>query len=231
MRKRVTAPLLGNVHLKANEAEFSTSIHENHPVQPIMKEVIDRCEIKELDPSSCIPLHLFRGRSNNAVQKLKSIFKGKLNSSELSLPGLVSGTTTSVVVPLVSNLEYLIRESILREGHSEADVGEIKSRHDVWYGIIDGNQFHSAIMELREENPTKWDSYRWLVTIVLPEKDLGAYRKLARIQNERNKALYHYESTIFDLLNGLRMEYDLLYNRALKKAEQEDEVLKSTIRK
>ena len=45
---------------------------------------------------------------------------------------------------------------------------------------------------------------------------MSEYRQLARLQNERNKATYHHETTIYELLNGLREEYDLLYSNSLK---------------
>ena len=41
---------------------------------------------------------------------------------------------------------------------------------------------------------------------------------VARLQNERNRPSYHFECSIFDLLHGLRTEYDHEYNYLLKKS-------------
>ncbi len=213
MRKRVSALRPGQEQLIS---ESSPLADEGQPVQPIMKEVVENCDIKEVDPSSCIPLCLFRRKSNNAIKKLKAIFDGRHSTFSASLPGLVSGTPTSVLVPLKADLEHHISDYFLGEGRSQQDAEELKSKHDIWFGIIDGNQFHAAIMELRGENPSKWVPFKWLVTVIRADKSLCEYRRLARIQNERNKTCYHFESTSFDLLNGLRLEYDLLYAKAFK---------------
>ena len=52
--------------------------------------------------------------------------------------------------------------------------------------------------------------------MVQPGKPITEYRQLARLENEKNKPLYIHETTIYDLLHGLRLEYNELYNVALK---------------
>ncbi len=214
--KRVVAPKTGSRLSKGNSPSSSatTQVAGSKAVKPILKEVIDQSYITELEPSSCIPLYLFRKRSNNAVKKLKAIFLGEHSITKLSLPGIVSGTPTSVVVPLTGELEHYIKDYFLAEGYSEEDVEEKRNEHEKWFGIIDGCQFYSAIMELRMEYPDKWMSFKWPVLVVQPNKGLSEYRKLSRIQNERNKATYTFESTTYDLLHGLRLEYDILYEKA-----------------
>ena len=92
----------------------------------------------------------------------------------------------------------------------------MRLKHSICHGIIDGCQFHGAITDLMKETPDKWVGFKWKVTVVRPDKSLTQYRQLARLQDERNKALYIYEPTVYDLLHGLRGEYDLLFNAALK---------------
>ncbi len=217
MKKRITAPRpKKKVPARSCDSLNEDSSYGDKAVKPIMKSVLDGCQHKEIDPSSCVPLYLFRKKSNNAVKKLKAIFEGNFSSSRLSLPGIVAGTSSSVVVPLIGDLEHLICDSFIAEGYEECDLKELKSQHDHWYGVIDGNQFLAAIMELRREIPEKWCPFRWNVTVIKEGKTLSEYRKLARIQNERNKTVYHFESTVYDLLHGLRLEYNLLYDAACK---------------
>ncbi len=221
--KRVVAPKPGNKLSKSNRPSpcspsTATNVAASKEVQPILKEVTDKSHIAELDPSSCIPLYLFRKRSNNAVKKLKAIFLGQHSMTNVALPGIVSGTPTSAVVPLIGELEHYIKDYLLEEGYTEEDLEEKIKKHEKWFGVIDGCQFYSAIMELRQEYPDKWMSFKWPVLVVRPGKSLADYRKLARIQNERNKDIYTYESTTYDLLHGLRLEYDILYNLANKKS-------------
>ena len=64
----------------------------------------------------------------------------------------------------------------------------------------------------------------WRVFVVQPTYKIDEYRKLARVQNERNKTVYHYECTVYDLLKGLRMEHDALFVEALKKSRTGDGV-------
>ncbi len=214
-KKRITAPMPGRSGNKGSDPP--TLISDNTTsIRPILKNVMDGCYTKELDPSCCIPLYLSRHRSRNAVRKLKAIFQGEFSESMESLSGLISGTPTSVVVPLTKELDYLISDYFINQNYGEKDVEAIKRSEEVWYGVIDGCKFHCAIMELREEQPHQWGSFLWNVIVVQPGKPLNQYRQLSRNQNERNRSLYHYECTVYDLLSGLCMEYDILYQEALK---------------
>jgi len=198
----------------------------NMTVTPILSNMMEGSEPKHIDPGSCIPLFLFRKKANNAIQKLKAIFTGKLASRSLALSGIVSGTTSSIVVPLKGELEYLAADYFQGQGYCDEDIAELKSEFDLWYGIVDGNQFHAAIMDLRKEDASRWEGFRWFVTVVQPNRSLNEYRQLARIHNERNKPLYHFESTIYDLLHGLRLEYDALYEKELKSCRLEKKKVK-----
>lgn len=131
---------------------------------------------------------------------------------------MFSGSPTSIVVPLVVDLAYLLDEHMETICDSVDDAEAMKSRHNVWYGVLDGCQLHSAIMELIDEIPTKWRSFLWKVIIVRPTSTLEQYKKLTRVQNERSKAQYTYETTIYDLMRGLCETHDSIYNESLKKS-------------
>ena len=49
-----------------------------------------------------------------------------------------------------------------------------------------------------------------------PGLEVCEYRKLAVVKNERNKQVYHYETTLFDLLSSLQRIHDELYQKRLK---------------
>lgn len=82
--------------------------------------------------------------------------------------------------------------------------------NDKWYGIIDGCHSHEALKELRVELPHEWCKLKWYVTMVKGGHSLEKYRQLACMQNERKDSNYYIETTHYDLLRGLRIEYDRL---------------------
>ncbi len=204
---RVTAPRPG-------AQVFEDRANNQYLFEPILSNMMEKSFPKKVDPSCCIPLYLIRQRSTNAIQRLMYMFDGKTDN--YILPGIVSGTPSSIVVPLTGELAKIAHEYFSSEGKSKEDIDEIMSKHELWYGIIDGCQFHGAIMKLREQNTLKWMQFEWRVVVVESVWTMGEYRQLARIQNERNKETYHHESTVYELLHGLRIEYDLLYDKAFK---------------
>ena len=50
--------------------------------------------------------------------------------------------------------------------------------------------------------------------------NISEYRKLSVVQNERNKQIYHYEPTLYELLKSLRLIHDELYNQHLKSSRR-----------
>ncbi len=217
MGKRVTAippKSKATVSEEHPKATIENGIRQISTIDNVTKQQT----IKAIDPNSCIPLFLVRNLINNAVRKLKSIFTGAASTYSTSLNGFVSGKPTSVVVPLVKELESYIADYFVSEGYTAEDAEQMKESSSIWYGIIDGCHVHSAILELKEEHPDKWGDFKWNVIVVKPVHGMEEYRQLARVENERNKQLYHYDTTIYDLLRGLRLEFDFLQAQALKKS-------------
>lgn len=199
------------------------NVTSNQPFVPFLHHITDGCNVKDIDPASCIPLYLSRPRSDNAVKKLKSVINGDAineavcdSNNETTLTGFVSGSPTSVVVPLNGDLLYLLDDYFASREISPEDAEVMKAEHSVWYGIVDGCQLYHAIMESRRNSPAKWKSFVWKVFVVNAGLPLQEYRKLAVVQNERSKHANHYESTMFELLKGLRCRHDELYNAAVK---------------
>lgn len=175
-----------------------------------LSSLMEGCYIADIDPAACIPLCLMREVLQNAVKKLKLILSGKSKSPSVLLPGYVSSSPSSLVVPLEEELKYLLYqywESVLEtKEEAEATIAV----HKRWYGIVDGCQIHEAVIQLRTEIPRDWAHFQWKVTVLRESAPVHMLRSLARVQNELNKKDYVYEVTIYDLLHGLRMEYDLL---------------------
>lgn len=127
---------------------------------------------------------------------------------ETTLTGFVSGSPTSVVVPLVGDLVILLDEYFEDQGQSKEDAEELKKAYELWFGVVDGCQLHGAIFKCQKRWPKKWDGFLWKVFVVRAGLPVEEYRKLAVVQNERCRQANHYEPTMFELLNGLRKVYD-----------------------
>lgn len=201
-RRRVSASR------RSSSASQSPSPEE---MLPFLAHVTAGCYVIDAKIVQCIPLYLMRGRIRNAVAFLRSAITGKYKCSTQMLTGYVSGAPSSVVVPLEGCLSHLVDEYFTSLRYSEANVAAQSSSQPVWYGIIDGCQLFGAFSEEMALNPSKWSSFLWKVIVVQPGRSIEEYRQLARVQNERSKSIYHYECTLYDLLCGLRQEYDTLY--------------------
>lgn len=217
LRRRVSAPQAGTIDIE-EPVPAAGSYTPSAPYLPYLSHITDGCSVLDVDPSACIPLFLARKRSDNAVKRLASILNGDTNDNQcvFGLTGMVAGTPTSVVVPLVSDLSYIVEEYLAKHHEDAEDVQLLKAKQEGWYGIIDGNQFLCALMELRSSDPAKWMDVKWKVLVVRPGLELSNYRKLSIVQNERNKQIYHYEPTLFDTLHTLRTIYDDLFKQRQK---------------
>lgn len=215
--KRVSAPRLEDLEdRKAVPSDWSAVSRERFV--PYLNHITEGCTIIDVDPSACIPLFLSRDKSVNAVKRLVSILNGDFNEDQgaFGLTGMVAGTPTSVVVPLVRTLAHLVDDHFERLHDNPEDRKCQKEKHNEWFGVVDGCHYQCALIELREKLPAKWNSVSWKVFSVREGHELSEYRKLAIVQNERNKAMYHYEPTLFDTLTTLRDIYDDLHAKRLK---------------
>ncbi len=219
--KRVSVPPSGSFSAEAdgNDREKTTEGTINSsPFVPFLSYITDGATIEDVDPASCIALFLSRKRSDNAVMRLKSILDGKgaKRCADIRLSGMTSGAPTSIIVPLLGDLEYLVDEHLETHTHDRHGKRLLKSDHQIWFGVVDGSQVHCAIVELAYEQPSKWGSFKWRVFRVRHGFELGECRKLAVVQNERNQNIYHFEPTLYEMLLSLRNIYDTIYNEQLK---------------
>ena len=110
--KRIVAPKRICSSEASTDALFTPT--DSQPFVAFLSHVTEGCSVKDLNPSCCVPLYLARSHSYNAVRRLKTIINGdgltetaydKGNARhESTLTGFVSGSPTSVVVPLVDDL-------------------------------------------------------------------------------------------------------------------------------
>lgn len=214
---RVTSPEPGSVEQDHTVASDWSAALKGRFV-PFLSHITEGCTILDINPSCCIPMFLSRGKSENAVKRLAALLNGDGNENQkkYGLTGMVSGTPTSVVVPLVGNLSFVLDNYLSDKYDDDEDITFHRNTHSEWYGIIDGSHYHCALMELCVKYPTRWNGVKWKVFCVRAGLETSEYRKLAIVQNERNKQMYHYESTLFDTLHTLRSIYEDLYDERLK---------------
>lgn len=119
------------------------------------------------------------------------------------------GTATPIVVPLVGRLQHLVVDHFKKQGLTGTEIEAAISKHDTWYGIIDGAHYNIAVRNLIQTKAT-WKNFKWFVTVLNGEFLLEMYRKLARAQNERHSDRYYIEMTFYDELSNLREEFESL---------------------
>ena len=196
-RKRVFAPQSGSISDKYS----SPTVPSDGTFLPSLSHITEGCVVREVNPAACIPLYLSRARSENAIRKLKALITGanSEHSGDTLLLGIVSASPTSVVVPLIGRLDPYVDLHLVKNYTEEADRAKIKESHEVWFGVIDGCQLACALQDLQESFPLKFGGFMWKVIAVRHGLDMSEYQKLSIVQNERNKQVYHYESTLFDI--------------------------------
>lgn len=218
-----------------SDYEFSEQTGEkstmsSEPIIPFLTEVTAGCTVFDADPFSCIPLYLVRQSNRNTIEILKSILDGRCRSPKFMLSGAVCASPSSIIVPLQGELEILLDKQLELICDTKEDVTIMKHKHTLWFGIIDGCQYHTAVTELMRDVPSKWGSYRWKVILVHGNSSREQYRQLARVQNERSKQIYNFECTVYDLHRGLRVEFDIVLERAVKKSRTGERGAKYTHR-
>ena len=153
--KRIVAPEEGHqYHLSGEEESMSCDegdVLDSTPFIPYLSHVTDGCSIRELDPTCFIALHLSLAHACNAVKRIKPILNGTALSHTrgIGLTGMISGPPTSIVVPLVGDLEALLISYLEKKYEDEEDRKAAMQFHETWYGIIDGYIVHVAIIELQ----------------------------------------------------------------------------------
>ena len=81
---------------------------------------------------------------------------------------------------------------------------KVESRN-VWYGIVDGEHSHDAIVKLISLFE-RWKGYKWFVTVVEGGKPFERYRQLAITNNAKHDCKYYIEMTFYDRIANMKAE-------------------------
>ena len=165
---------------------------------------------KSVRVDHCVPLFLSRTLSLSGVQRLKANIVNSWRESDGESSGIVSGTATVIIIPLQE------RDKDIVSGYVESRMEYYKADEDAqqsssqWYGIVDGCHRHAALMEVLCEYKEDWKDFHWTATCLRGRLPFERCRQLQRSQNQLHDEKYKIETTIFDLLDGLRQIYDKL---------------------
>ena len=201
----------GSVHLNLLQEEF----------KPLFEQLFENATYDRINPFACIRIVQISPIISSGVLKLKALFrKGYSHTDDICSTGIVMGTDTPIVVPLVDRLQHLVADHFKKRGMTGGEIETAVSRHDTWYGIIDGGHSNEAIRELVNTEPG-WQNFKWFVTVFHGEHPMESYRKLARAQNTRHSERYYVEMTFYDELSNLRAEYESLLSSQIKPSHTE----------
>lgn len=182
-----------------------SSIQTKQILTPRFAEVINESVNTTVDPTACVPLTRIRKISQSGVDRLKSIF---------TTTGFTSGSDLAIVMPLTGAHRHHLSSHFQSLGLSSDEVKEKIDSRTEWFGIVDGFHRYTAIMQLtRDEDEQvrkEWETFKWPVTMLKGGFQLLTLRQLARSQNEKHSDAFYVEPTFYDVLSGLREEYDRL---------------------
>lgn len=169
----------------------------------------------KVDPDSCIPLTKIRDICESGVLRLMRLFDGNMQTDEsFTSFGIALGSDMPIVVELTGSLRNYLYLHFKAQGKSDEQIrSEIENR-DKWYGIIDGQHCHEAILRLRALND-RWSGFMWFVCLVMGGHELKKYQQLARFQNARHDANFYIEITFYDIIKSLKDIYNGLKSRGL----------------
>lgn len=138
--RRVRALVPGSIAAEQLVEGSDSDKNNDGPFVPYLSHITNGASVRDIDPSSCFPLCLARGLSDNAIMRLMSILNGEgvEKCSKRLLTGMTSGPPTSIVVPIVGDLLYLVKEYAYKKYSTPAEAEEFLGKHDNWFGIIDG---------------------------------------------------------------------------------------------
>jgi len=100
-------------------------------------------------------------------------------------------------------------------GLEKEQVEQRVNERDKWYGIVDGQHSHAAIINLRNKYE-RWCGFLWFVCLLRGGHSIDRYRQLAQFQNARHDSRFFIETTFFDVIKNLKAEYKVLKSQGSK---------------
>jgi len=176
--------------------------------KPLYEDLFEGATYARINPFACIRLVKIRPICAGGVFRLMCLFRQKYEHvDDIPSLGLTFGTDTPIVVELKGNLRHHLYDHFREQGLSDEEIEVEVSKHDKWYGIIDGGHSNAAVIKLCTSFP-EWRGFKWFVTLLAGGYSVDRYRQLARAQNGRHSPRFFIELTLFDQLNNLKIEYD-----------------------
>jgi len=172
-----------------------------------------------IDPNACIPFTRTRPIIESGVRRLMALFDASFNGDSIAGGGISCGSDTPIVVKLTGTLQTYAIDYFRDQGKSEKDAKIRFNSRKEWFGIVDGEHMHVALLRLIETKP-RWSGYHWFVTIARSNFGIDKYRQLPRMQNERHNSKFFVEYTFFDIISNLRTEYEKLVQQQRRATTQ-----------
>ena len=110
---------------------------------------------------------------------------------------------------MTGSLNTLVSDYFKKLGLSTTEVKSRVVEFETWNGVVDGCCRHGAILKLIEERDN-WKGFSWQVNLLPGGGSLQRYKQLARVLNAIQTPTFFTQITLFDILKGLKEEWDRL---------------------
>ena len=197
-------------------------------VEVLFGDVMEGSMNTRVDPRGCIPLTAVRNIVRSGVERMKLIFTGSMKYDSAcdgtdGVDGFVAGSDNAIVVELTGSLKRHVLDFFKSQTGSDGELlSESKAKEkvesrSVWYGVVDGMHRLTAIQELMQEIPERWDSFLWPVTILDGGQSIHVLKQLGRHQNRKHNSNFYIETTFYDMLYGMKEEAERLQSMSSRK--------------
>lgn len=202
-----------------------------------LADILEGSTIMTIDPKSCVPIVTTRRTVPSGTERLKQSFRGVPRTGEGSDETIMTaGSDEAIVVPLQGSLRHHVLSYFKRavddtngdmKSRPDEEVTRIIASREVWYGIVDGNCRHGAVLQLMKEEPDRWEAFKWSVCVVKSTCPVHRLRQLARTQYSKHEGDAWIEITFYEKLSGLYKEYLTLSTKRNKAKPTGSEVVTS----
>lgn len=175
----------------------------NQVIKATHGDVLLGAVVMHVSPKDCFPLTKIRSLCRSGIGRLKSIFT-RANSKRNGVHiGFVAGSDVSIVIEMTAELRpFLLTYLMQDEGMTREDAEVHADSKDKWYGVVDGRQVHSALLELGDELPSQWEKFKWPVLVLKSSPSIEVLRQIARLNNAKHSDRYYIQQTLFDIIYG-----------------------------
>ena len=165
----------------------------------------------EVDLSCCVPLVVDRDITRSGVNKTKRIMSGVFaDGTKGCSTNVTAGSNCPIVVEITEKYKPYLRAALERCGVEESDIETVISSKGKWYGIVDRAYRYFALIELREEDPDRWECFKWTVLLLKTHPNLHVLYQMKRSDEECRRAENTVEVTLYDEYRRMIKEYKRL---------------------